>query len=318
MQEMNNTENHGPDHACLTARRVLITSGNGFLGSHLIDRLVRRGVTVHAIANTNHQRLDTLLPPEQIHILRSDPYSASELVTRLQPNAIFHLAAVYAEPISIECIASMFSGNLSLGAALLYGVSQCKRPAVFLNTGTYWQFSETGEYSPNTVYASTKQAFQYLLTFYARKGDVSATTLVLYDTFGEGDTRSKLWSMLIESPSGATIPLSAGEQLIELVHQSDIVDAFMHAADLLLAQHPLEAVYSLRSGVSVRLKDLILGLNERSQLGLTLDWAAPPYWEGQVLRPWQGPMLPGWQPQVDVLDELVAMAARRRFEKDTA
>lgn len=296
-------------------RRVIITGGNGFLGSHLIDRLVQRGVTVHAIANNNHQKLDTLIPPEQIHVLGSDPYAASELVIRIQPNVIFHLAAVYAEPTSIECIASMFSGNLSLGAALLYGASKCEYPVVFLNTGTYWQFSETGEFSPNTVYASTKQAFQDLLTFYVRNGSVSATTLVLYDTFGEDDTRSKLWSMLIESPSGSTIPLSPGEQFIELVHQSDIVNAFLHAATLLLAQQPLDPVYALRSGTSVRLRDLILGLNEGANLGLSLNWGARPYWEGQVLRPWQGPVLPGWRPRVSVLDELIRMAERRRAEK---
>jgi nucleoside-diphosphate-sugar epimerase len=296
-------------------RRVIITGGNGFLGSHLVDRLVRRGVTVHAIANNNHQRLDALLPPEQIHVLSEGPYSASRLVTDLQPDVIFHLAAVYAEPVSIECIASMLDGNLSLGAGLLYGASQCERPAVFLNTGTYWQFSEAGEFSPNTVYASTKQAFQDLLTFYARKGSFLATTLVLYDTFGEDDTRSKLWSTLIETPSGSTIPLSAGEQLIELVHVSDIVRAFLHAADLLLAGHVLDPIYSLRSPAAVRLKDLIQQLNEQAGLGLTLDWGARPFWEGQVMRPWQGPILPGWQPEVQVLKELVRIAVRRRAEK---
>ena len=296
-------------------QRVILTGGNGFIGSHLVDHLRSQGVTVHAIANTNHQRLDQLLPPEQIHVLRGNPYPAADLVTQIDPDVIFHLAAVYAEPESVDCIASMIDGNLSLGAALLYGASRCKRIMPFINTGSYWQFSEAGDYLPNTFYASTKQAFQDILTFYQQRGSVAATTLVLYDTFGSQDTRSKLWTSLIHAAKGSRFALSAGEQNIELVHKDDIVRAFLSAADLILRAQSLAPQYALRSGLQVTLKQLIQEFDRRAALGLTFEWGAKPYWEGQVLRPWQGPLLPGWTPRVDVLDELVRMAAEHRGSK---
>ena len=292
-------------------RRVILTGGNGFVGSHLVETLVAAGVEVHAVANANHQKLSTLLPPEQIHVIRQSPYAAAELVTRLEPDAIFHLAAVYEEPVSIECVAEMVDGNLALGTALLFGASRSKKPVVFINTGTYWQYDENGVYAPNTVYAATKQAFQDLLFFYERKGFVSAVTLILYDTFGRGDTRSKLWAHLLSLPPGGVVNLSDGRQGIELVAIEDVVTAFLQAARLLSSGAALAPVYSVQAERRGTLKEMVEELNQRADLQLDLRWGEKPYWEGQVLRPWIGPQLPGWSPRIRVLDALVALALDR-------
>ena len=292
-------------------RRAILTGGNGFVGSHLVETLVADGVEVHAVANEAHQRLNTLLPPERIHVIRQSPYAAAELVTRIEPDAIFHLAAVYEEPVSIECVQEMVDGNLALGTALLFGASRCPKPAVFINTGTYWQFDAGGRYAPNTVYAATKQAFQDLLFFYERKGFVSAVTLILYDTFGRGDTRSKLWAHLLSLPPGTTVDLSDGRQAIELVAIEDVVQAFLHAARLLSSGAALAPVYCVRSETRATLKPMVEELNRRAHLELDLRWGAKPYWEGQVIEPWIGPQLPGWSPRISPIDALVALALGR-------
>ena len=293
--------------------RVILTGGNGFVGSHLVENLVAAGVEVHAVANANHQKLDSLLPPEQIHVIRQSPYAAAELVTRLEPDAIFHLAAVYEEPVSIQSVAEMVDGNLALGTALLFGASRCPRPAVFVNTGTYWQFDVEGNYAPNTVYAATKQAFQDRRFFYERKGFVAAVTIILYDTFGRGDTRAKLWAYLLAQPPGSTVDLSEGKQGIELVAIEDVVEAFLQAARLLSSGTPLAPVYCVRSQNRGSLKDMVEELNQRGNMQLNLRWGHKPYWEGQVLEPWLGPQLPGWSPRVSVIETLVSQARGRSF-----
>lgn len=292
-------------------QRVILTGGNGFVGSHLVRTLVAGGVEVHAVANEDHQKLRTILPAEHIHAVRQSPYAAAELVTRLEPDAIFHLAAVYEEPLSIECVQEMVDGNLALGTALLFGASRCPKPAVFINTGTYWQFDTDGQYAPNTVYAATKQAFQDLLLFYERKGFVSAVTLILYDTFGRGDTRSKLWAYLLSLPPGTPVDLSDGQQSIELVAIEDVVEAFLQAARLLASGTPLAPLYSVQAASRGNLRQMVEELNRRADLRLDLRWGAKPYWEGQVLEPWSGPQLPGWSPRIPVLDALVDLARDR-------
>ncbi len=180
--------------------KVVVSGGNGYIGSSLISRLISRGTEVHAIVNENHQRLDTLLSPEYIHVLRDGIGSAVEIVTRVQPETIFHLAAVYAEPVSAENVLSMIDGNLTLGTCLLFAAAQCDRQPTFVNTGTYWQFDSSSRYSPNTLYAATKHAFQDLLAFYRQRFRIRSTSLILYDTFGETDTRPKLWRSLTTAP----------------------------------------------------------------------------------------------------------------------
>ena len=294
-------------------QRVIVSGGNGFVGSSLIARLTAEGVDVHAIVNENHQRLDAILPPDNIHELGDGPGSAVEIVKRVEPDTIFHLAAVYAEPVSSKCILSMIEGNLTLGACLLFAGSKCPVRPVFVNTGTYWQFDEQAEYSPNTLYAATKQAFQDILFFYRTRFAIDSVSLVLYDTFGEYDTRPKLWRRLTSSAPGAVIDLSEGRQTIHLVHINDTVDAFLRAAELLHARTPLEPIYSVSSSRPHTLRSLVEELNEKGGLGLELRWGTLPYWEGQVMTPWVGSTLPGWAPKTEVLPVLLRMASGHSY-----
>jgi nucleoside-diphosphate-sugar epimerase len=293
-----------PDEAI---RKVVVSGGNGFIGSSLVRRLVGRGIEVHALANENHQRLDRMLPSQQIHVVTGDASQASEFVLAIQPDVIFHLAAVYSEPHSIECIQSMIQGNMLLGVSMLFAASRCDRVPAFINTGTYWQFGATGAYAPNTLYAATKQAFQDILQFYRTRLPVRSTTLMLYDTFGPSDQRPKLWNRLAAATRGQHIPLSPGDQTIQLVHIEDTVDAFLQAAIALHRGDRLDEVYAVRPEWCPTLRELVDRFNQASGLELDLGWGELPYWEGQVFTPWRGATLPGWSVRRDVVQDLLAL-----------
>jgi nucleoside-diphosphate-sugar epimerase len=293
-------------------RKVIVTGGNGFIGSSLVQRLVASGVEVHALVNENHQRLDTILPKPFIHVLQDGVSSVVDLVTRLEPDTIFHLAAVYAEPSSAQSVLSMVNGNLTLGACLLFAATQCSRQPIFINTGTYWQFDSNSVYSPNTLYAATKHAFQDLLHFYRNRSGIASVTLVLYDTFGQADTRPKLWHRLTTASVGQEFRLSAGEQTIHLIHIDDTVAAFFRAAELLHEQNSVDQIYSVPSANPVKLRTLVEALNITGKLGLDLQWGVLPYWHGQIFEPWVGQVLPGWTARVEVLSALLDMAEKHR------
>ena len=281
-------------------RKALLTGGNGYIGSILLQHLLQQGVEVHALANRNRERLDTLLPPERIHSAEGDAAFFSNLVKDLQPDAIFHLASIHVEPSSFEEMMAMVETNIRVGTALLNGAADCARPPVFLNTGSYWQFTEEESYSPKTFYAATKQAFHDLMLYFCRCHGVRAMTLVLYDSFGRDDTRPKLWTKLLHAPAGARFPLTEGRQYIELVHVEDIARAFLHAAELLFANEGLNGSYAVRSEERITLREMLDRWHRRAGLDLIFEWGAIPYWEGQVFHPWRGEILPGWHPEIDV------------------
>jgi nucleoside-diphosphate-sugar epimerase len=241
--------------------------------------------------------------------------STVDIVAKLEPDTIFHLAAVYAEPISAQSVLSMIDGNLTLGACLLFAATQCRKLPVFINTGTYWQFDKDFTYSPNTLYAATKHAFQDLLLFYRNRLGIASVTLVLYDTFGETDTRPKLWHRLTTASAGDVFRLSAGEQMIHLIHIDDTVNAFFRAAELLHDSYPVGPIYSVPSPNPVKLRFLVEALNSTGMLGLDLQWGTVPYWHGQIFEPWVGEVLPGWTAKVEVLPALLHMAHKETVSK---
>ncbi len=292
-------------------RKVLVTGGNGYTGSVLVKHLIRAGVEVHALANRNRQQLDTMLPPANVHALADDYTAIEALVARLNPDVIFHLAGIHVEPADMAAAAEMIGSNLTTGTALLRGAALCSPSPMMVNTGSYWQYSEEPTYSPNTLYAATKQAFIDLMHFYQKFKGLRSTTLVLFDTFGFDDPRPKLWTKILHAPHGARVPLSEGRQLIELVHVDDVAAAFLHAANLLESGVQLESAYAVRSERIVTLRQLIESFNAYSGTELHLDWGAIPYWEGQIFTPWQGPLLPDWHAKI-CIDTTVAEYVQKR------
>jgi nucleoside-diphosphate-sugar epimerase len=289
-------------------RKALVTGGNGYVGSVLVRHLVQAGWNVHAVANRNHQILNGLLPHTNIHLLHGTPSDAVQLVTGLAPNAIFHLAAHYREPENIDDMLRMLENNLALGTSLLHGASICPVPPVFVNAGTYWQFSDPGDVAPNTFYAATKQAFHDILLHFRRAFAIRSTTLVLYDIIGPRDSRPKLWNKLIQATPGSSFPLSEGKQPLELVHVDDIARAFLHAASLLYHNQLPGPLYTLRSAERQTLREFLESLKDAKILDLQFKWGEIPYWYGQIFDFWGGEQLPGWSPQIDIRETMAEMA----------
>ncbi len=290
------------------SRKVILTGGNGYVGSELIRQLLVDGAEVYAIANNNTERLAQLLPANNIYPIANDFPAIDAFVQKIQPDVIFHLAAIHSEPPTFDEMMGMINCSLMLGVALLHGAQACKNRPVFVHAGTYWQFND-GVYQPNTFYASAKQALHDLLSYYRRAHTIPSVTLVLYDIFGPDDTRPKLWSKIQQAPAGSVFPVSEGRQFIELVHVKDIARAFIQAASLLLEGAPLEPFHAIRSDVRLTLRQLLEEVQRRAALDLTFNWGAIPYWPGQIFEPWHGPLLPGWSPTIDPIDGITQLIA---------
>ena len=295
-----------PVPASTVPRKVVLTGGNGYVGSELVRQLLAQGAEVHALVHQHSERLLDLLPEANIYPISEDFAAVAALVEKVQPDAIFHLAAVHAEPPTFDEMMGMLNGSVLLGVGLLHGATACRNRPVFVHAGTYWQF-DGGVYEPNTFYAAAKQALHDLLVYYHRAHSIQSVTLVLYDIFGPKDTRPKLWTKLLQAPRGSTFPVSEGRQFIELVEVSDIARAFLHAAGLLLQNVPLERFHAIRSGVRITLRELLEQVHERTGLDVRFDWGAVRYWPGQIFEPWDGTILPGWRPTISPVDGICAL-----------
>src|SRR5205809_550514 len=74
-------------------KTTIITGGAGFIGSHTADRFIAEGWSVHVIDNLITGKRDQLSPGAEFHELDIRSEEAAQLVARIKPAVLVHLAA---------------------------------------------------------------------------------------------------------------------------------------------------------------------------------------------------------------------------------
>lgn len=276
---------------------ALVTGASGFVGGHIARRLVREGWEVHAISRPGSRLPDV---PEfkcvKNHVHDGSTESMVACMDQAKPDVVFHLASLFLAQHATKDVASMIQSNVLFGNQLLEAM-KVNGVNCLINTGTSWQHYNNEDYNPVCLYAATKQAFEAILEYYVQACDIKAITLKLFDTYGSDDPRPKLFHLLDKAASsGEPLNMSAGEQLIDLVHVDDVVEAFMVAARRIgsVRQHE---IYGVSSGHPRPLKELVELYAKKSGLHIPVNWGARPYRYREVMVPWSKyETLPGWSP----------------------
>jgi len=108
---------------------VLITGGAGFVGSHLADRLLKRGDNVLVIDNFATGRRDNLAPHKNLEIIENtiaNPEAVNRSVESFKPDVIVHAAASYKDPEAwVEDVETNVRGTVNVvRAAKRHGVKR--------------------------------------------------------------------------------------------------------------------------------------------------------------------------------------------------
>ncbi len=284
-------------------RTAIITGANGFIGSHLAQRLVADGWQVHIVVrpNSSLDLLKQLLGSMSIHRHDGMTESMALIMRRARPDVVFHLASLFLSKHLPKDIEGLVSSNVLFGVQLMEAMATVGISNL-INTGTAWQHYKSNEYSPVNLYAATKQAFQDLLAYYVDTGKLKAITLRLCDTYGSNDPRPKLFNLIVQrGVDDPPLELSPGDQYIDIVHVSDVVQAYIVAANRLLTGNVTgHEIYSVTSGKPVKLKDLVEKIQQWLGMKDGVIWGAREYREREVMNPWVGSTLPGWRPVVDM------------------
>lgn len=281
-------------------KTALITGGAGFVGSNLARRLIENGWGLHLVirSGTDCRLIHELLPAIHLHIHDGSTQGLVGIVRMARPTVAFHIASYFRAEHKPEDVEPMLHSNLVFSTQLLEAMAE-NGVGLLVNTGTTWQNYENQPYSPVCLYAATKQAFEDMLQYYVEAKGLAAITLKLSDTFGPSDIRPKLLNQLIRiAEEGKHLAMSPGEQLIDIVHIDDVVDAFLLAAQRLLDGLVSDReCYAVRSNEILPLRGLVESFLGSRDLAADIAWGERPYRKREVMVPATiDPLLPGWKP----------------------
>ncbi len=253
--------------------RVLVTGGAGFIGSHLVEALLKRGEAVRVIDNlaTGHRsNLDHLDGYEWIEgdlLDPSDCRAACEGVSQ-----VLHQAAVPSVPRSIEDpLGSFGSGPTAtmnlLEAARLAGVS---RVVFAASSSAYGDTEELPKHeamlpNPLSPYAAGKLAGEHYIRVYARTMGLDGVSLRYFNVFGPRQDPSSPYSGVIslfnKLMGQGTRPVIHGDggQTRDFTYIDNVVQANLLALD---SEVPLRGeVFNVGTGEQVSLLDLVASMN---------------------------------------------------------
>jgi nucleoside-diphosphate-sugar epimerase len=226
----------------------------------------------------------------------------------VRPTVVFHLAARFVAEHRPDDVAGLVLDNVLFSSQLFEAMVRagCHR---LVNTGTAWQHRGGAAGVPVTLYAATKQAAEDVLRYYTDASPLRAVTLKLHDTYGPDDPRVKLFTLLARTAAAGTpLPMSPGEQLLELVHVDDVVAAFLVAAERLArADAPAHECFAVAAARRYSLREVVRLYGEITGRRADVVWGGRPYREREVMVPWEGPVLPGWEARIALPDGLRTM-----------
>jgi len=284
---------------------AIVTGATGFIGYHLVRRLLKEGWEIHVIirSSSSLSSLKDIRNNIFIHKHNGTTNSMIKIVKDAKPTIVFHLASLFLAKHSSEDIERLVKSNILFGIQLaeamaLDGIKK------LVNTGTSWQHFQNDHYNPVCLYAATKQSFEDLVKFYVEAEDLKVITIKLFDTYGPNDIRPKLLSLLWKAVQDKTkLDMSPGNQLIDLVYIDDVIDGYILAAKRLMDNKVSNMEeYFLSSGKPISLKKIVAIYRRIIGQQLLINWGKIPYRKREVIVPWnKGKIIPGWKPKYDLI-----------------
>ena len=256
---------------------VLVTGAAGFIGSHVCEELVKRGLRVVGLDDLSSGRRDNLAPLADHPCFRlvegdiCDATAVDQLFQDEHPAAVAHLAALVSVPRSIDDPDENFRLNLAgsqivLEAARIAGTQRfvfASSAAVYGDTRAPTHTEEESSKHPLSPYGAAKLAVEHLLCAHAHCFGMSATALRFFNVYGPRQDPSSPYSGVISIfadrlASGAPITVFGdGEQTRDFVFVQDVARGVADAAQF---QETGFRVVNCCTGRASSVLDLVQGL----------------------------------------------------------
>ncbi len=229
----------------MAGSRTLVTGAGGFIGSHLVERLVRDGHAVRALVHYNSRNdwaLLELLPPDvraAIEVVTGDvqdPFGVDRAVEGCE--VVYHLASLIAIPYSYVAPQTYVATNIAgavnvMQAALRHGVRRVVHTSTSECYGTaqYVPIDEKHPLQGQSPYSASKIGADMIAESYYRSFGLPVAIIRPFNTYGPRQSaRAVIPTIISQALAGSSVRLGALTPTRDLNFVDDTVQGFMRVA----------------------------------------------------------------------------------------
>ncbi|MCX6921755.1 MAG: SDR family NAD(P)-dependent oxidoreductase [Verrucomicrobia bacterium] len=248
-------------------KRVLVTGGGGFIGSHLTERLAEMGANVRVLVHYNALGrwgwLDQSPMAERIEVIAGDVTDRDSVRQATKGREIvFHLAALIAIPYSYHAPASYVRTNVEGTLNVL----QCAREesvervihtstSEVYGTAKYVPIDESHPLQGQSPYSASKIGADKMAEAFHRSFNLPVVTVRPFNTFGPRQSaRAVIPTIITQCLKGETVRLGSLNPTRDLNYVANTVDGFLASAQ---SQEAVGQTINLGSGQEISVGDLV-------------------------------------------------------------
>jgi UDP-glucose 4-epimerase len=237
--------------------KCVVTGGAGFIGSHLVDRLMGQGHEVTVIDNLSSGRLEFIgqhFPDDRFNFVKLD-ISGDQLIKDIKDaDMVYHLAAnpdvrLGAEDTKVHLKQNIIATYNVLESMRTFGVKNI----AFTSTSTVYGEAavvptpeDYGPLMPISLYGASKLACEALISSYCHSFDMASWLFRFANIIGDRSTHGVIYDFamkLKKDPARLTI-LGDGRQSKSYLLVDDCVDAMLYAVQ---KQHGKVNIFNIGS-----------------------------------------------------------------------
>lgn len=254
-------------------KRVLVTGGAGFIGSHLCERLLTLGCSVEAVDDLSTgsiHNVEHLQQNPNFRLTVANVLQQQEMAVAVdRADAVFHLAAAVGVRLIVENPVRTIETNISGTENILRLVTKKRKPTLIASTSEVYgkrnevPFSEDDDVvlgasrRPRWAYACSKLIDEFLALAHHRENKLPVVVARLFNTVGPRQTGT--YGMVIPrfvSQAMGNEPLSVygdGTQTRTFCHVADAVDGLVA---LLSTEKTVGQVYNVGGTGEISIREL--------------------------------------------------------------
>jgi len=255
-------------------QRILITGSTGFIGSHIVNLLLKKNICIYDILrekNKNSKYIKKLKKNKNYFPIFYKKFEElEEKLKKIKINTVINCATYYSTNNDIKNIQNLIQTNIIFCSIILEALK--KKINKFINFGSMMEYSRGNYFSPKNFYAITKFSFQKVEEFYKKYNPkIKFYDLKLYETYGENDKRKKIIPTIIKKYlQNQNIKIVSKNLIMNFVH----IESLMLAIEMIISNKIQEGEYCVKNKKFTKIKKIIDSLNKKLKKKIKVKYSS--------------------------------------------